>query len=245
MYLSAALLVLASCSRQPSSSVECLEAGSICRDTILDVPCRVYLPAHYAQRAKAHEVFPVLYLQHGMYGDENDWAEKGALLAIMDSLLHRGEIQEMVVVMPDNCPHRPTSEEEKMNATNGEWEKQFAAFMAQTESKYSVSNEPAQRAIAGLSMGGYHTLRVATHLDGQFAYVGLFSPATFIHEIPTQYQVFWLGIGRDDFLYEMVHGYRHWLNEQHAEYTYYESTGGHDWPNWQDYICRFLKKLNF
>lgn len=216
------------------------ELGTTVRDTINGVPCVVYLPVHYAERT---DVFPVLYLQHGMWGNENDWTEQGRLLPIMDSLLHVGQVKEMVVVMPDNCPSRPTSEEEKANATSGEWEGQFATFMAEAESRYRIASEPELRAIAGLSMGGYHTMQVSYVLAGQFAYVGMFSAATFVHHAPEQYRLFWIGIGKDDFLFDSLQDYRRWLEANHIEYTYYESEGGHTWPNWQDYITRFLPKL--
>ena len=241
--LSALLLtsvLFISCSKQP----EAPQAGIIVPDTLNGVPCCVYLPHHYAQRA-ANETFPVLYLQHGMYGNETDWSTQGNLLAIMDSLLQCGEVEEMVVIMPDNCPGRPTAEEERANATTGEWENHFAEFIAASEARYAISHDPDRRAIAGLSMGGYHTMRVSTVLDGRFAYVGMFSPATFVHEAPTAPKLLWLGIGTDDFLYESVQDYRQWLEANHIEYTYYESTGGHTWPNWQDYIVRFLKMVHF
>ena len=53
--------------------------------------------------------------------------------------------------------------------------------------------------------------------------------------------MYWIAIGTDDFLYEQLQDYRKWLELNHIEYLYYESTGGHTWPNWQDYLCRFLK----
>lgn len=215
------------------------QAGTIEMDTIQGVPCCVYLPYAY----NSNTTYPVLYLQHGMFGNEEDWIKQGNLVAIMDSLLKINAVKEMVVIMPDNCPHRPTYEEEKDNATTGEWENNFALFMAEAEHKYSISTDPSERAIAGLSMGGYHTMRVSYVLDGQFAYVGMFSPAIFIHQAPTTPKVFWIGIGKEDFLYDSLQEYRQWLDTNHIEYTYYESTGGHTWPNWQDYITRFLPKL--
>ena len=215
------------------------QAGTVERDTINGVPCCVYLPYAYNK----HHTYPVLYLQHGMFGNEDDWTTQGNLVPIMDSLLKIDQVKEMVVIMPDNCPHRDTYEEEKANATTGEWENHFAQFMAEAEQKYRISNDPAERAIAGLSMGGYHTMRVSYVMAGQFAYVGMFSPATFVHQAPADYKVFWLGIGNEDFLFEMVKEYRQWLESNHIEYTYYESAGGHTWPNWQDYITRFLPKL--
>ena len=212
------------------------KVGTIVKDTIHGVPCRVYVPEGKGR-------FPVLYLQHGMWGNEHDWMEQGHLLHILDSLLAMNAIDERVIVMPDNCPHRDTYEEEKDNATNGQWEAQFAAFMAEAERKYPIDGNPQTRAIAGLSMGGFHTMRVAHVLDGQFAYVGMFSPATFVHEYAPSTKVYWIAIGKDDFLYESVKEYRKWLDDNHLPYTYYESEGGHTWPNWRDYIIRFLPML--
>ena len=228
------ILLFAACHQQAVK-----QAGTVERDTINGVPCCVYLPYAY----DSHYTYPVLYLQHGMFGNEDDWTAQGNLVGIMDSLLKIDQVKEMVVIMPDNCPHRDTYEEEKDNATTGEWENHFAEFMAEAEKKYSISSNPAERAIAGLSMGGYHTMRVSYVLAGQFAYVGMFSPATFVHQAPADYKLFWLGIGNEDFLYEMVKEYRQWLELNHIEYTYYESAGGHTWPNWQDYITRFLPLL--
>jgi enterochelin esterase family protein len=50
-------------------------------------------------------------------------------------------------------------------------------------------------------------------------------------------------MGKEDFLYDQLQDYRKWLEQNNIEYTYYESQGGHTWPNWQDYICRFMQKL--
>lgn len=248
--------ILSSCSPK---SAEPLSAGTVIRDTIQGTPCCVYLPASYELSAVSHQLseYPVLYLQHGMYGIEDDWTTQGRLVEIMDSLLQSGEVKEMVVIMPDNCPHRPTSDEERTNAMSGEWESHFAEFMAESEAKYRISQDPSLRAIAGLSMGGFHTMHISHYLHGEFAYIGLFSPAirpTASHLVYDNWEnevrtlladepLYWIGIGKEDFLYENVSEYRRWLEANHLEYTYYESAGGHTWDNWQDYICRFLKKL--
>ena len=221
------------------------QVGTTQQDTINGVPCVVYLPNGWEKvknkKSKNKIKYPVLYLQHGMVGNEFDWTVKGNLVGIMDSLLHAKKVVEMVVIMPDNCPARRTHAEEFTNATNGEWEKNFALFMAESERKYPISNEPSQRAIAGLSMGGYHTMKVSSLLDGQFAYVGMFSAATMGPEMPSEPALLWLAIGKDDFLYMPFKGYLHWLDKQNRTYTYYETEGGHEWPNWQDYITRFLQ----
>ena len=229
------VMALVGCKKEVS---ETHQVGIVVRDTIMDVPCVVYLP--YERGKEEGEKYPVLYLQHGMWGNEADWTEKGNLLGIMDSLLQAGKVPEMVVIMPDNCPGYPTFEEEKAHATDGHWEGNFAQFMAEAERKYAISSDPLQRAIAGLSMGGYHTMMVSSTLDGQFGYAGMFSAATFVHVMPSEPTVLWTAIGKDDFLYESFTEYRRWLDANGRAYTYYESEGGHDWPNWQDYLGQFL-----
>ncbi|MBR1878286.1 MAG: hypothetical protein IJ814_04675 [Paludibacteraceae bacterium] len=256
LYWTAAILTAGLLNGCKPQNTDSLHAGTVVRDTICDVPCCVYLPADYPSPEHS-PLYPVLYLHHGMYGIEEDWTAKGRLVEIMDSLLRAGQVKEMVVIMPDNCPHRPTADEERANAMNGEWERRFEAFMAEAEAKYRISNDPSLRAIAGLSMGGFHTLHVSHHLHGQFAYVGLFSAAilptapnemyyNWENEVREQIQtttLYWIGIGKEDFLYDFNVQYRRWLETNHLEYTYYESAGGHTWDNWQDYLCRFLTKI--
>ena len=238
LFCTAAIMMVGCCKQTP----EVKQVGTIERDTIMNVPCMVYLPYKGERLEVRGERYPVLYLQHGMWGNETDWTEKGNLLGIMDSLLQAGRVPEMVVIMPDNCPSYPTFEEEKAHATDGHWEGHFAQFMEEAESKYPIRSEPSQRAIAGLSMGGYHTMMVSSVLDGQFAYVGMFSAATFVHQVSSEPALLWTAIGKDDFLYESFTEYRRWLEQNHREYTYYESEGGHDWPKWQDYLGRLLPK---
>jgi enterochelin esterase family protein len=217
-----------------------LRAGTVVRDTLNGTPCCVYLPNEVPSTK-----YPVLYLQHGMYGNEDDWTRQGRLVEIMDSLRQAGEVKEMVVIMPDNCPGRPVYEEEKENAMNGAWEANFASFMAEAESRYRISSDPSQRAVAGLSMGGYHTKQVTQTLPGQFGFIGLFSAlVTPPHSMEgNEETLYWIAIGQEDFLFDTIQSYRHWLDANHYEYTYYQSAGGHVWENWQDYICRFLQKL--
>jgi len=272
-----------------ASSPEDYKLGTIKRDTILGVPCNIYLPYSYSKQQQS-ECFPVLYLQHGMFGSEDDWVTQGNLLAIMDSLLKEKKVAEIVVVMPDNflgsippeerrilmeAPNltpegdtidisngtahwrKLTYEQEKSYEMSGFWESHFPEFMAEVEQRYNVSRNPGHRAIAGLSMGGFHTMHISHFLHGQFAYIGLFSAylaCPLVGEVYVNWQeevralmttspVYWIGMGREDFLYAQLQEYRNWLDENHMEYTYYESAGEHTWINWRDYISRFLIKI--
>lgn len=295
------------------------QVGTLVRDTILEVPCVVYLPHNYTERAHdgSRRGFPVLYLQHGMKGSENDWMKQGNLLHWMDSLHREDMIAEMIIIMPDNflgsippaerkalmeAPNitpdgtpfsvedgqhhwmKITKDQEKAYEMSGYWEEHFPEFMTAVERKYFIDTREKHRAIAGLSMGGFHTMHVSHYLMSSFDYIGLFSPVIlpepetvnlmggrtapaagspyknvgfdaqlpyrspayahwmedmrYLGQMPPLY---WIAIGRDDFLYEQLQDYRRWLEMNNFEYVYYESNGGHNWANWQDYLCRFLK----
>jgi len=278
--------------------------GTLHRDTILGVPCRVYLPSSYQEHvAKGTGFYPCLYLQHGMFGCEDDWANH-RLIPIMDSLLKEEVVVEMVIIMPDNflgsippaerqklmeqpaltpdgkpfdtsVGHWPklTRDQERAYEMSGYWEEHFDEFIDAVEKKYHVSPRCKNRAVAGLSMGGFHSFHLNHYWAGVFDYVGLFSPVI----LPQTYQglydkevdgfvqqldyaspayrnwmdemrgqaslppAFWIGMGREDFLYGQLQQLRHWLDSNNYEYTYFESPGGHTWTNWQEYLQRFLK----
>ena len=107
-------LIAVLCISQPAKAAK--NAGTIERDTLLGVPCCVYLPYQYTMRAGLDKaVFPVLYLQHGMYGSEDDWQKQGELLKWMNMLLLADQVREMVVIMPDNfLGSMPPEERDKL-----------------------------------------------------------------------------------------------------------------------------------
>ena len=116
------------------------------------------------------------------------------------------------------------------------------------------------RAIAGLSMGGFHSLHISRYYPNTFDYVGLFSAAILPNEqtkseiyenldetLKTQmengYKLYWIGIGKTDFLYKSCEEYRAKLDEMGMPYEYVESEGGHIWKNWRDYLTTFTSEL--
>ncbi len=146
----------------------------------------VYLPPAYENNADKH--YPVLYLLHGTGGDELAWLGMGRLAQIMDNMIAQGKIQPMIVVMPngiadqDAAPgHSPYMSGEARHSNVSSWlgrtEKAFPEeVMPFVESKYRTINDKAHRAIAGLSMGGLHTIAITSNNPTLFDYVGLFSP---------------------------------------------------------------------
>lgn len=146
----------------------------------------VYLPAGYAESDKE---YPVLYLLHGMGGDETSWTELGRLVEIMDNMISENKIQPMIVVMPNGNLAREAApgydsrglSQPEFNlpfTMDGQFESNFPEIIDYVDRHYRVQRDPEFRAIAGLSMGGLHALYTSLEYPEKFGYVGLFSAAT-------------------------------------------------------------------
>ena len=134
----------------------------------------VYLPEGYTT---SQEAYPVLYLLHGSGDDETGWMTKGKAKAILDSLITNQLCPPMIVVMPNGYLEqtgRYYAPESRlwMEST---FEENFSNLIAWTESHYRTIADKQHRAIAGLSMGGFHTMHTAALLNQAFDYVGIFS----------------------------------------------------------------------
>ncbi len=147
----------------------------------------VYTPPSYGG-GKAS--YPVLYLLHGSGGDENSWTEAGRAGQILDNMIAAGLAKEMIVVMPngnvklDAAPGEGSDPDVEPSANNtasmsGEVESVFMHDIVEyTDNHYRTEKDREGRAIAGLSLGGLHTLYVALNNPDAFGYIGLFSAQT-------------------------------------------------------------------
>ena len=136
----------------------------------------VYLPPKY----DASKKYPVLYLLHGIGGDEKEWLA-GVPNIILDNLIADGKAVDMIIVMPNGRAQANDSKEGNVMASFpafAEFDKDLiGSLIPFIESKYSVYSDKMHRAIAGLSMGGGQSLNFGLgHMD-VFAYVGGFSSA--------------------------------------------------------------------
>lgn len=231
----------------------------------------VYLPPCYGKEGRK---YPVLYLLHGSGGDETAWLDLGHVARIMDNLIARGEAEPMIVVMPngnfskqaapgetpENLAFRPVMTNMLTDYKNGAYEMAFTEIIGFVDNKYSTIPDRQHRAIAGLSMGGFHSLYIALNYPGWFDYVGLFS-AGLMTDLNTDreayrdedaklarlselgYKLFWIGIGKDDFLYEANTDFRKRLDSMGFDYIYHESERGHIWANWRQYLLLFVPQL--
>ena len=230
----------------------------------------VYTPAGYEQGKKK---YPVLYLLHGAGGDEEAWSDLGRAAQIMDNLIAQGKAEPMIVVMPNgNAGQTATFSQRSDNATPsfrgnqgvaGYFEAAFPDIIKYVESNYRVIKKKSARAICGLSMGGMHTLYTSLNYPDLFDYVGLFSAATggmgraegphgdiyddvenkLVRQFKHAPQLYWIGIGKEDFLYQANVQYRALLDKGGYPYEYYENDRGHIWPNWRIYLTIFAQRL--
>lgn len=228
----------------------------------------IYTPPGYEG---SKEKYPVLYLLHGVGGDEEAWINYGRTAQIMDNLIAEGKAEPMIVVMTNGnvaqqaAPgesakgmYRPTMQ--LPHTMDGQFEATFPDVMSFVESNYRVKTNKAGRAIAGLSMGGFHTLHISRYYPNTFDYIGLFSAAILPGDLPDSkvyenfdatleaqkengYKLYWIGIGKSDFLYQSGADYRARLDKMGMPYTYMETEGGHTWTNWRTYLSDFAPLL--
>ena len=228
----------------------------------------IYLPPGYDQ---SRQKYPVFYLLHGSGGDETVWLEQGRAAQVLDNLIASGLAEPMIVVMPNgNVDERAASSmSEKGNVQptfahknwmDGKFEESFNDIITWVGQNYRTRDTKRYRAIAGLSMGGYHSLYISANQPEDFAYVGLFSAAIgrmdqgkskiyddleakVVAQFKQRPRLYWIGIGKDDFLYKDNTEYRQLLDKNRLRYTYHESGAGHEWANWRDYLVIFTQLI--
>ena len=228
----------------------------------------VYTPAGYEQ---GKQRYPVFYLLHGSGGDETAWLHQGQAAQVLDNLIAAGRAVPMIVVMPNgNVDEQaaPGSDQRGLVTPTfnhkqwmeGSFESSFADIMDYIDKHYRTLKGKKNRAIAGLSMGGYHSLYISANQPRDFGYVGLFSAAikpmrgvqspiydNLEQKLAAQFgqgvNLYWIAIGKDDFLYAFNKQYRQLLDQGGYPYTYVESGGGHEWRNWRSYLMQFVPLL--
>lgn len=228
----------------------------------------VYTPAGYES---GRESYPVFYLLHGMGGDENAWTELGRAAQILDNLIARGKAEPMIVVMTNgNADLQAAPGESSLGFTpptvhlpktmEGSFETAFPDVVNFIDKNYRTKTDKKHRAIAGLSMGGFHSLHISKQYPDMFDYVGLFSAVIFPDpkvtshiykdfdlKLKTQFDknpaLYYIAIGNNDFLFNANSEFRKKLDENGYKYTYLESGDGHIWRNWRIYLTDFVLRL--
>ena len=228
----------------------------------------IYTPPGYESST---EKYPVFYLLHGAGGDEEAWIALGRSSQILDNLIAQGKAKPMIVVMTNgNVVQKAAPGESErgmykpsfMDETrmDGYFEAAFPDVMKFVESNYRTIENKANRAIAGLSMGGYHSLHISKEYPDKFDYVGLFSAAILPNQnvnspvyanldekLKKQFELkpklYYIAIGSTDFLIQANNDFRQKLEDNKYPFKYLETGEGHIWKNWRMYLTEFVPML--
>jgi enterochelin esterase family protein len=225
----------------------------------------VYTPPGYE---KGSESYPVFYLLHGAGDCDDSWSSVGRAGVILDNLIATGKAKPMIVVMPAGHTGPFGRGGGGFQKAMDEFGEDFANdIRPYVEKNYRVKADRANRAIAGLSMGGAQTLNVAFDKLGDYGYIGVYSSGIFgiagggggqtpntqwedAHqatldnaELKNGLKLVWFGCGKDDFLVKTSQATVDMLKKHKFDVVAHDTDGGHTWLNWRDYLAEFAPKL--
>jgi enterochelin esterase-like enzyme len=214
---------------------------------------QVYTPPGYSKDKK----YPVLYLLHGIGGDETEWQRFAAPNILLDNLIADGKAVPMIVVMPNGRA-------QKNDRAEGDVFKSAPAFAAfeqdlledvipTIESRYAVAADPQHRALAGLSMGGGQSLNFGlTRLD-TFAWIGAFSaapntkPAKELVPDPdaakAKLKLLFVSCGKKDGLIRISQGVHGYLKDNGVPHVWHVDGNAHDPTHWKNSLYHFAQHL--
>ncbi|SHH74000.1 sialate O-acetylesterase [Flavobacterium johnsoniae] len=215
----------------------------------------IYTPPGFNKNKK----YPVLYLLHGIGGDEKEWLNGGQPNVILDNLYAEGKLEPMIVVMPNGRAMKDDRAGGDIMAADKV--KAFSVFEKDLlndlipfiEKKYPVLKDREHRAIAGLSMGGGQSLNFGLGNLDQFAWVGAFSaaPNTKIgtellakpEEAKKKLKLLWISCGDKDWLIENSTRTHDYLAKNNVPHIYYIEPGVHDFKVWKNGFYMFSQFL--
>lgn len=224
----------------------------------MDRRLTVYTPAGYENSPK--KKYPVLYLLHGAGGDEEAWSSMGRAAQILDNLIEKGLAEPMICVMPNGNPNQMAAQTLGLPVTDMDWRdpanrnsyvkslcEEIVPFI---EKNYRAVPKPASRAIAGLSMGGGHTISASTLYPELFDYICPLSAAGAMTEEQAValkkagVKLYFLACGNTDFLWNGSLELKKTLEAVEMDnFEFFESEGGHVWSNWRLFLNTFAQKL--
>ncbi len=221
----------------------------------------IYTPPGYD--SAINQKYPVLYILHGGGEDERAWAAQGKTNLILDNLIAAGKAKSMLVVMPDANigmgGFTPNGIESSLKMFEAEMKQAIIPFV---EKNYRAVSDANARALAGLSLGGLHTLYSGINNTDMFSYLGVFSSGWILpmqekfanaqydfikanaDKINNNLRIFWLSQGgKEDIAYNNGQIMLGELVSLKIKHTYYEYRGGHTWPVWRNDLYNFAQLL--
>lgn len=213
----------------------------------------VYTPPGYTTDKK----YPVLYLLHGIGGDETEWQRFSSPNLILDNLIAEGKAVPMIVVMPNGRAQKNDRAEGNVMASAPA----FAVFekdllndlIPAIEAKYSVDTNREKRAIAGLSMGGGQSFNFGLGNLDTFAWVGPFSAAPNtkpaaelipdVEAAKSKLKLLWISCGNKDGLIRISQNVHKFLKENKVDHVWHVDGHGHDPQHWSSSLYWFAQSV--
>jgi enterochelin esterase-like enzyme len=213
----------------------------------------VYTPPNYS----ADQKYPVLYLLHGIGGDEEEWRRGGHPEVILDSLIADQKAAPMIIVMPNGRAQpddRPGSNAMATAPAFGKFDQDLlGSLIPFVESKYSVKADRESRALAGLSMGGGQSLNFGLANLDTFAWVGGFSSAPNTKpgaelvpdpkKATEQLKLLYLSCGNKDGLIRISQNVHAYLKEKNVPHVWHVDEHGHDFQHWKKGLHNFAQLI--
>ncbi|BCU79549.1 hypothetical protein llg_42640 [Luteolibacter sp. LG18] len=237
----------------PSGRVEVFAYDSTVTGTRREA--NVYLPPGYSPDRR----YPVLYLLHGIGGNQHEWTGYIKAPAILDNLIADGKAVPMIVVMPNGRALPNDSPPAEIYAPGhaaafAKFERDLLdCLIPSIQRKYSVQEDREHRAIAGLSMGGGQALNLGFGNLDSFAWIGGFSPAPntrppaeLVKEPTTvrgKLKLLYLSCGHKDGLINISQGLQAFLKKSDVPHVWNVDDHGHDGATWASNLYQFAQKL--
>ena len=212
----------------------------------------VYTPPGYE---KGSASYPVLYLVHGAGDSDDSWTSVGRANNILDNLIAAGKAKPMIVVMPNgHTPDRPNASPADM-LQNPDFRDDFLkVVIPYIDSHYRTIADADHRGMAGLSMGGAHTIQNGLPHPELFHYIGIFSIMgggeayekandAALHQAATAMKLVYYAYGTQDPVVRNSGQLKGTLAKYGIKLTLHETGGGHTWINWREYLNDFAPRL--
>ncbi len=213
----------------------------------------VYLPPSYARSTKR---YPVLYLVHGSGDVPESWVNAGHANFILDNLIADGKAKEMIVVMPAGHAVLFNAPRDGRANNNELFERYLVSdVIPLIESKYRVAPGPSNRVLAGLSMGGGHTIFTGFSHPELFSALGIFSPglprdfdtrfASVLKDpkpFNSKVKLIWIACGDNDSTvqYPRIKTWAESLEKAGIKESFHTYSGAHTWPVWRMSLADFV-----
>lgn len=219
--------------------------------------CHVYVPAEYNKHPDRK--YPVLFLLHGSGETDESWFSQGKANFILDNLIADNEANPMIVVAPYGHTVEPGSNNWPFVKEQGDFIQDFnEVLVPYIRSSYRISENPCDWAMAGFSMGGYHTLKIGLNQPDRFGHLGVFSwggdfeffekHAPVLLSDPLQvnqkFNTIFIACGKDDFLFARSEEMDSLFTDLGIEHIFHVTDKGHTFRNWRNFLYHYARAIS-